>query len=162
MPVFPAACPFVTSVGSTQGFGPEKAINFTGGGFSNVFTTPSYQTSAVASFLRTVPSTFRGTFNKAGRGYPDVSLQGWNFEIVSGGVTGLVGGTSASSPTFAGIIALINDRLVQAGRPVLGFLNPFLYSTASTAFTDITIGHNSGFVCPASSVSLFNCLVQIS
>ncbi|KAJ7844184.1 family S53 protease-like protein [Mycena leptocephala] len=153
MPVFPAACPFVTSVGSTQGFGPEKAINFTGGGFSNVFTTPSYQTSAVASFLRTVPSTFRGTFNKAGRGYPDVSLQGWNFEIVSGGVTGLVGGTSASSPTFAGIIALINDRLVQAGRPVLGFLNPFLYSTASTAFTDITIGHNSGFVCPASSVA---------
>ncbi|KAF7364420.1 Family S53 protease-like protein [Mycena sanguinolenta] len=42
MPVFPAACPFVTAVGSTQGFAPEKAINFTGGGFSNVFPTPHY------------------------------------------------------------------------------------------------------------------------
>jgi len=152
MPVFPAACPFLTSVGSTQGFGPEKAINFTGGGFSNVFTTPTYQTAAVASFLKTIPAGFKGTFNKAGRGYPDVSLQGWNFEIVSGGVTGLVGGTSASSPTFAGIIALINDRLIAAGKPVLGFLNPFLYSTP-TSFTDITIGHNSGFVCPATSVA---------
>ncbi|KAJ6476613.1 family S53 protease-like protein [Mycena vulgaris] len=153
MPVFPAACPFITSVGSTQGFGPEKAINFTGGGFSNFFPTPSYQAAAVASFLETVPSNFAGTFNKTGRGYPDVSLQGWNFEIVSGGDTGLVGGTSASSPTFAGIISLINDRLIAAGKPVLGFLNPFLYSTASKAFTDITIGHNSGFVCPASSVA---------
>ncbi|KAJ6592907.1 family S53 protease-like protein [Mycena capillaripes] len=151
MPVFPAACPFVTSVGSTQGFGPEKAINFTGGGFSNVFSTPSYQSAAVASFLETVPSNFRGTFNKTGRGYPDVSLQGWNFDIFSAGEEGLVGGTSASSPTFAGIIALINDRLVAAGKPVLGFLNPFLYT--SSAFTDITIGHNSGFVCPASSVA---------
>jgi tripeptidyl-peptidase-1 len=154
MPVFPASCPFLTSVGSTQGFGPEKAINFTGGGFSNVFPAPSYQSAAVASFLKTVPSTFPGTFNKLGRGYPDVALQGWNFEIVSAGETGLVGGTSASSPTFAGIIALINDRLVAENKPVLGFLNPFLYSTASAAFTDITIGHNSGFVCPASSVSL--------
>ncbi|KAJ7752380.1 family S53 protease-like protein [Mycena metata] len=145
MPVFPAAC-------STQGFGPEKAINFTGGGFSNVFAAPSYQTAAVAGFLKTVPTNFAGTFNKAGRGYPDVAAQGWNFEIVAGGVTGLVGGTSASSPTFAGIIALINDRLVAAGKPVLGFLNPFIYATES-AFTDITTGHNSGFVCPASSVA---------
>ncbi|KAJ6477012.1 family S53 protease-like protein [Mycena sanguinolenta] len=152
MPVFPASCPFVTAVGSTQGFGPEKAINFTGGGFSNVFPTASYQTAAVASFLTTVPSNFEGTFNRAGRGYPDVAVQGWNFEIVSGGVPGLVGGTSASSPTFAAIIALINDRLVAAGKPVLGFLNPFLYSNEGS-FTDITTGHNSGFVCPASSVA---------
>ncbi|KAJ7176048.1 family S53 protease-like protein [Mycena crocata] len=153
MPVFPAACPFLTSVGSTQGFGPEKAINFTGGGFSNFFPAPSYQTDTVASFLKTLPSDFAGTFNKTGRGYPDVALQGWNFEIVAGGTPDLVGGTSASSPTFAGMIALINDRLIAAGKPVLGFLNPFLYSTASGTFTDITIGHNSGFVCPASSVA---------
>ncbi|KAE9388974.1 family S53 protease-like protein [Gymnopus androsaceus JB14] len=146
MPVFPGTCPFVTAVGSTQGFGPEKAINFTGGGFSNFFPL-------LASFLKTIPSDFAGTFNKSGRAYPDASVQGWNFEIVSGGEVGLVGGTSASSPTFAAIIALINDRLIAAGKPVLGFLNPFIYSTASTAFTDITIGHNSGFVCPASSVA---------
>ncbi|KAF8142713.1 family S53 protease-like protein [Mycena galopus ATCC 62051] len=153
MPVFPAACPFVTAVGSTQGFAPEVAINFTGGGFSNTFPAPSYQTAAIAGFLETIPSDFAGTFNKTGRGYPDVALQGWNFEIVVDGETGLVGGTSASSPSFAGVIALVNDRLVAAGKPVLGFLNPFIYSTGSAAFTDITIGHNSGFVCPASSVA---------
>ncbi|KAJ7140692.1 family S53 protease-like protein [Mycena epipterygia] len=153
MPVFPASCPFVTAVGSTQGLTPEKAINFTGGGFSNFFPTPSYQTAAIASFLDTIPTNFAGTFNKTGRGYPDVALQGWNFEIVSGGTAGLVGGTSASSPTFAGIIGLINDQLIAAGKPVLGFLNPFIYSTASTAFNDITEGHNAGSVCPASSVA---------
>ncbi|KAJ7731299.1 family S53 protease-like protein [Mycena maculata] len=157
LPVFPADCPFLTSVGSTQGFGPEKAINFTGGGFSDIFPTAFYQTAQVAEFLKTVPANFPGTFNKTGRGYPDAAVQGWNFEIVVGGETGLVGGTSASSPTFAGMIALINDRLIAAGKPVLGFLNPFLYSHPK-AFTDITIGHNSGFVCPASSVA-FNAAV---
>ena len=63
-----------------------------------------------------------------------------------------ISGTSASSPTFAGIIALINDRLKAAGKPALGFLNPFLYANPS-AFTDVTTGHNSGFVCPATSVA---------
>ncbi|KAJ6564191.1 family S53 protease-like protein [Mycena capillaripes] len=152
-PVFPASCPFITSVGSTFGFAPEKAINFTGGGFSNFFPVPDYQTDAVSGFLKTIPSNFAGTFNKTGRGYPDVALQGWNFEVVIGGERELIGGTSASAPTFAGVIALINDRLVAAGKPVLGFLNPFLYSTGANAFTDVTIGHNSGFVCPASSVA---------
>ncbi|KAJ7024070.1 family S53 protease-like protein [Mycena alexandri] len=153
IPVFPASCSFVTSVGSTQGFAPEKAINFTGGGFSNFFPAQPFQRAAIAGFLKTIPPNFAGTFNKSGRGYPDVAVQGWNFEIVAGGETGLVGGTSASSPTFAGIIALINDRLIAERKGTLGFLNPFLYSRASNAFTDITIGHNSGFECPASSVA---------
>ena len=63
-----------------------------------------------------------------------------------------VGGTSASSPTFASIIALINDKLIAAGKPVLGFLNPFIYSTAH-AFTDVTVGRNTGFTCPDTAVS---------
>ncbi|KAJ7347183.1 hypothetical protein DFH08DRAFT_699461, partial [Mycena albidolilacea] len=52
MPVFPASCPWVTSVGSTQSFAPEKAINFTGGGFSNFFPTAYCQTAAVSGFWR--------------------------------------------------------------------------------------------------------------
>jgi hypothetical protein len=71
-PVFPASCPFVTSVGATLGVQPELAINFTGGGFSDVFASPSYQTTAVSGFLATLPSDFAGVFNKSGRGYPDV------------------------------------------------------------------------------------------
>ncbi|KAF8205350.1 family S53 protease-like protein [Mycena galopus ATCC 62051] len=152
MPTFPAACPFVTAVGSTLGFAPEVAVNFTGGGFSNLFPAPTYQTTAVAGFLDTIPSDFAGTFNQSGCGYPDVAVQGWNFEIIINNRTGLIQGTSASTPTFASMIALINDRLVAAGKPVLGFLNPFIYSTVS-AFNDITSGHNSGAECPASSVA---------
>ncbi|KAJ6603478.1 subtilisin-like protein [Mycena vulgaris] len=153
-PFFPASCPFVTAVGSTQGLAPEVATNFTGGGFSNFFPSPTYQSRAVGEFFRVgVPVGFNGTFNRTGRGYPDVAVQGWNFQIVSGGETQLDGGTSASTPTFAGIIALINDSLIAAGKPVLGFLNPFLYSTASSAFRDVTVGHNSGFRCSASSVA---------
>ncbi|KAJ7813928.1 subtilisin-like protein [Mycena olivaceomarginata] len=134
-----SSCPWVTSVGSTQGFAPEKAINFTGGGFSN-FSPRVLQTAAVDGYLDTIPEDFAGTFNKTGRGYPDVSLQGWNFQMCIGA-------------NFASIIALINDRLLAENKPVLGFLNPFLYSKASSAFTDVTTGHNSGFVCPASSVA---------
>ncbi|KAF8142598.1 family S53 protease-like protein [Mycena galopus ATCC 62051] len=153
MPTFPSTCPFVTSVGATQGFAPEKAVNLSSGGFSNFFPTPGYQTSAVSGFLKTLPSDFAGIFNVTGRGYPDVSTQGLNFFSIVDQTVAIQSGTSASSPTFASIIALINDRLIAAQKPVLGFLNPWLYSTASSAFTDITTGHNSGFVCPASSVA---------
>ena len=60
-----------------------------------------------------------------------VSTQGNSFEVVVGALAELSGGMSASSPTFGSVIALINDRLIAAGKPVLGFLEPFLYSTAS-------------------------------
>ncbi|KAJ7830645.1 subtilisin-like protein [Mycena olivaceomarginata] len=150
--VFPASCPYLTSVGSTIGFNPEVAVNFTGGGFSDVFPQPSYQSDAVAAFLETIPANFTGDFNKTGRGYPDVSLQGWNFLIEADGFVGGVSGTSASSPSVAAMIALVNDQLLAAGKPALGFLNPFLYANPS-AFNDITIGHNSGFSCDEDTVA---------
>ncbi|KAJ6465307.1 subtilisin-like protein [Mycena sanguinolenta] len=153
MPTFPSTCPFVTSVGATQGFAPEKAVNLSSGGFSNFFAAPDYQTSAISGFLQTLPSDFTGIFNETGRGYPDVATQGLNFFSIVDKTVALQSGTSASSPTFASVIALINDRLIAAQKPVLGFLNPWLYSTASSALTDITIGHNSGLVCPASAVA---------
>ncbi len=71
----------------------------------------------------------------------------------SQGVTTLASGTSVSSPSFASVIALLNDRLVAARKPVLGFLNPFLYSTGSGAFTSITLGKNPGVTCPENAVS---------
>lgn len=72
IPVFPASCPFVTAVGSTIGVQPERAINFTGGGFSGIFTRPSFQDTVVPQFLATVPANFAGVFSSGGRGYPDV------------------------------------------------------------------------------------------
>ncbi|KAF8197809.1 subtilisin-like protein [Mycena galopus ATCC 62051] len=153
IPVFPPACPYVTAVGATQGFNPEVATNFTGGGFSDLFPRPWYQTQAVDSFLKTIPPDFAGTFNNSGRGYPDVAVQGSGLDFVVGGSTFAGGGTSFSSPIFASIIALINDRLLAAGKPVVGFLNPWLYNASSKAFTDISEGHNSGSKCPTSSVA---------
>ncbi|KAF8188521.1 family S53 protease-like protein [Mycena galopus ATCC 62051] len=147
------ACPYVTAVGATQGFNPEVATNFTGGGFSDLFPRPWYQTQAVDSFLKTIPPDFAGTFNKSGRGYPDVAVQGRDLDFVFEGITFASVGTSFSSPIFASIIALINDRLIAAGKPVLGFLNPWIYYASSKAFTDITEGHNSGLECPTSSVA---------
>ncbi|KAJ7636605.1 family S53 protease-like protein [Roridomyces roridus] len=157
IPVFPASCPWVTSVGATFGW-EEKALNLSSGGFSNYFSTPDYQTTAVSNFLQTgIPQNFTGVFNASGRGFPDVAVQGWDFAILDGGLTtpSLGSGTSASSPLFAAIIALVNDRLVAAGKPVLGFLNPFLYSVAQErgAFTDVTEGRNTGYECPAGGLA---------
>ncbi|KAJ7915389.1 subtilisin-like protein [Mycena leptocephala] len=151
-PVFPASCPFVTAVGATQGISPEKAINFTSGGFSSFFLRPAYQNDAVASFLKTIPPDFPGVFNSSGRGFPDLAAQGWNTPSVLSGETFASGGTSVSAPIVASMISLINDRMIAAGKPVLGFLNPWIYANPS-AFTDITIGHNSGFHCPESSTA---------
>ncbi|ESK96314.1 protease s8 tripeptidyl peptidase [Moniliophthora roreri MCA 2997] len=142
VPAFPGGCPFHTAVGSVEGV-TETSSSFSSGGFSNVFARPSYQASAVSSYLSAIGSLNSGRFNANGRGFPDVAAQGNNIEIVVGGRAGLVAGTSASSPIFASVIALINDRLVAAGRPVLGFLNPFLYANPG-AFFDITTGSNPG------------------
>jgi len=56
-----------------------------------------------------------------------------------------VGGTSCSSPEFAGIVGILNHYSIKASGKPLGFLNPFLYQTATTtpsAFHDITVGDN--------------------
>ena len=53
-----------------------------------------------------------------------------------------VGGTSASTPAFAGMVALLNEARMQHGKAPMGFLNPFLYQNAD-AFTDVTLGTNA-------------------
>ncbi|KAF9009885.1 family S53 protease [Cyathus striatus] len=143
IPTFPSGCPFVTSVGATTGV-QETSATFSSGGFSNFFTRPSFQDAAVTSFLTTLGNTNAGKFNTGGRAFPDVAAQGENVVIFVGGEEGTVAGTSCSTPIFASIVSLLNDQLVAAGKPVLGFLNPFLYSTGASAFTDITTGDNPG------------------
>jgi hypothetical protein len=51
---------------------------------------------------------------------------------------------TTSAQTVAGIISLLNDYLISKGAPVLGFLNPWIYSEGLPSFTDITSGSNSG------------------
>ncbi|TBU40520.1 hypothetical protein BD309DRAFT_899774, partial [Dichomitus squalens] len=80
----------------------------------------------VEAYLNTLGDTNAGLFNTSGRAYPDVSTQGVNFAVNVAGTFEGVDGTSASSPTFASVVALLNDRRLNAGKAPLGFLNPFL------------------------------------
>jgi hypothetical protein len=59
----------------------------------------------------------------------------------------IVGGTSASSPVFAGIVALLNQYMLSQGTintPGLGLINPTLYELAAFpgVYHDVTLGNN--------------------
>jgi len=159
---WPASDPLVTGVGGTYlctnavtGIGvdnvnppancqnqPNREIGWidAGGGFSHVFATPSYQDSLPAG------STPIGSM----RGVPDVAFQASSrtgpLVYATGGSAGgwfIVGGTSCSSPQFAGLVA-IADQIAGHG---LGQINPTLYQLASgpnygTYFYDVTTGNN--------------------
>ncbi|KAG4218289.1 hypothetical protein PC116_g33231, partial [Phytophthora cactorum] len=145
LPIFPAACPYVTAVGGTVGVEPERAVSFSSGGFSDIFPRPSYQKAAVDTYLGTIGATFEGLYNPSGRGFPDVAAQGRNFNVISQGQLIKVGGTSASAPTFAAIVSLLNNARMKSGQKPLGFLNPWLYSDAvDGGLTDIVDGGSKG------------------
>ncbi|KAF7307389.1 Family S53 protease-like protein [Mycena indigotica] len=152
VPTAPSTCPWVTSVGSSQtilenftknNFS-QIAASFSTGGFSNYFKPPTYQKADVGTYVATI-NGYEGLYNKNGRGIPDVSAQGVNFPTLVGDRWTLASGTSASTPVFASVIAFLNDELMAAGRPPLGFLNPLLYSPAGrAALDDVSVGKNPG------------------
>lgn len=131
----------ITSVGGTENI-PETAVQFSSGGFSNYFPRPRYQDAAVSQYFKYLGDENAGLYNKSGRGFPDVAAYAVAYAIWVQGYDGGVAGTSAASPTFASVVALLNDELLSAGRPVLGFLNPWLYWVAAPALNDITAGNN--------------------
>ena len=149
-PMFPSSSPYVTTVGGTAFNDPftvsdEYAYDISGGGFSNVFDRPSYQTDVVENYLKTGPHIPAASyFNQAGRGFPDIAAICNHFWIVNNRipVPGVMG-TSASTPTVAGIVSLVNDARFQQGKSSLGFLNPFLYQNAAAMY-DVTTGYNDG------------------
>ncbi|CAK5270748.1 unnamed protein product [Mycena citricolor] len=140
-PTFPS-CPYATLVGATSGM-PETGAALSAGGFSNYFPTQSWQQSAVSAYIKSIGTQYAGKYNTTGRGYPDVSASGVNVTMHQIDHWDLIDGTSCSSPIFASVIGLINDRLLTAGKPVLGFLNPWLYSNPQM-FNDVTTGNNPG------------------
>ena len=108
----------------------------TGGGVSALFAKPAYQAAV------NVPAA--GT-TKGGRGVPDVAGNAdpdSGYRVVTGGQTGLIGGTSAVAPLWAGIVASLDARRTT---PV-GQVQPELYGAPATCY-DITKGDNrSGMV----------------
>merc|ERR1712216_565635 len=105
-----------------------------------------FQKKVVDTYLTSMADKLppKSYFNAANRAFPDVSANGNNFLINEGGWS-LVGGTSASTPTIAGIAARLNDlSYKKTGKP-LGFLTQLLYQMydeAPEAFTDVTAGSN--------------------
>jgi tripeptidyl-peptidase-1 len=151
-PDFPAGSPYVTAVGGTDfatatTIGTETTWADGGGGFSNYFAIPSYQSTVVATFKATSTNLPASSYyNNSGRGYPDVSAlagtQNAYLVSIKGGKYSAVGGTSAASPVVAGIFAQLNDVRLNAGKSSLGFLNQFIYQNPS-AFNDVTSGTNN-------------------
>jgi subtilase family serine protease len=126
-----------------------------GGGFSSIFTRPSYQDTLPAGSTSIAPAT---------RGVPDIALQAsattgaliylslppdGNSGLICGSApcsTGWydIGGTSLATPQWAGLVA-IADQLNHGG---LGALNTALYKVAANPaayaadFYDVTVGNN--------------------
>ena len=156
---FPASSPHVLSCGGTTidvaGDAIQQEVVWsngirsdgsfkgsTGGGVSEHFSLPTWQSGAGI----TVPTSASTGF--AGRGLPDVAAvadprTGYKMRVF--GQDGPNGGTSAATPLWAGLIALINQQLAtMPGAKSVGYFNPLLYQSIgpTSAFNDITEGTN--------------------
>jgi kumamolisin len=103
-----------------------------GGGVSDFFPVPAYQ--ATMNLPKDIST------GKTGRGLPDVSADGdpaSGYLVRVDGQEFPIGGTSAVAPLWAGLIALINQKLKRR----VGFINPLLYGNAP-ALRDVTVGNN--------------------
>jgi subtilase family serine protease len=152
----PVDSPFVTSVGGTSlsmkgtgaSWSSETVWNWggntgTGGGISTNYLIPAWQ--APVNMATNGGSAIN-------RNIPDVAMAAEAvYVIYNNGSVGVVGGTSAAAPLWAGFCALINQQAVATtpGGMGAGFLNPALYAVGTgtnyaVCFNDITRGNNVG------------------
>jgi hypothetical protein len=164
----PASVPEVTGVGGTEfdqrgkyqfsrsrrrralaeSYIPEIAWNETAAGR----TLAASGGGASAAFPRPVWQTGPGVPEDNARHVPDISFTAsWNqtpYVIFMDGDFATAGGTSASTPFFAGVLALLNEYVVKNGiqtQPGLGNINPRLYYLAQNTpgiFHDVAAGNN--------------------
>ena len=152
---FPASSPHVLAVGGTMldgqtdvtwwqspGERTSSGGGATGGGVSVVFPRPSWQDVSVTSLN---PGSIDG------RVIPDIAaLAGPPFyDLIFMGQDAPNGGTSAATPTWAALIALMAGNVERPWKP--GFLAPMLYASAATGgrpvgavgCVDVTSGDNT-------------------
>jgi kumamolisin len=153
---FPASSPHALACGGTKLVGNTSTHQITsetvwnelasnegagGGGVSDVFPVPSWQSTAG------VPTSANG--GGAGRGVPDVAGNAdptTGYLVVVHGQQQPIGGTSAVAPLWAGLIA----RLAQATGKKFGLMQPLIYAgvtagAAAPGFHDITSGSNGAY-----------------
>ena len=164
--LFPSDSPYVTIVGGTT-LTTDSSVNYasetvwnwgisqgldgigSSGGISQSFAIPSWQTN-INMIARGGSATRRNT--------PDVALTADNVLVFhDNGQEDAFGGTSCAAPLWAGFTALVNQQAVAVSRPPVGFINPAIYSIASspnyaTCFHDTTTGNNTW----SGSPTLFN------
>ncbi len=117
---------------------PDSLFQASGGGFSHLFSRPSYQNDLEGI------GAMRGIPDVAADANPDTGFPVVTSNAGRGYTISAHGGTSASAPIWAGIIALAD----QSAKRHLGFVNPAIYEVAQSAqyhqaFHDITVGTNS-------------------
>lgn len=135
-----------------------KSLSAGGGGASSYFTKPAFQTGPGVpnDFSRDTPDL---SFNAAAShdGYLFCS-QGFctnGFRNATGNLD-VIGGTSVSTPSFAGVLALLEQKIKSR----IGNANPILYGLANSRYStavyhDITSGDNSS-PCTAGTTSCPN------
>ncbi len=134
--------------------GNKGGVITTGGGFSNIYAQPAWQKDVIDGYFRNFSGTSKQPYTgytAGGRGYPDVSLISVKYLVMMNGNLGSLYGTSATSPVFSGMVALVNAKRLAAGKSTLGWINPSLYALYKSFVNDITMGENNcvaqGSVC---------------
>jgi subtilase family serine protease len=165
--LYPSASPWVVSAGGTtvnrdvnQNFLSESCWSDSGGGNSTkeFWANPPSETNGLGPWADFQFELFGGApFVYPARSTPDISFNAdpnsgvYVYDTDSGGGWYIVGGTSVSSPSLAGIVNASNNRLGQAP-PEGGYYhtgeNNLLYSQLNgytayaTNFYDVTTGSN--------------------
>jgi kumamolisin len=141
---FPASSPFVLAVGGTMITGGQevgwwvspgrrngKGSGASGGGVSVKFTRPAWQNVEIKS-VNPAPID--------GRVVPDVSALAGNpgYDLILDGQSSPNGGTSASAPVWASLLARMNAALPAAKQQ--RFVSPLLYAAAAAGRGGGTVG----------------------
>jgi subtilase family serine protease len=161
-PMYPSVSPNVLAVGGTTltmsggSYGSETGWAGSTGGFSGLDSywwfyepEPSYQTAALQAVglnygVRTTPDvSFNADPNSGVAIYDSIAYSGQSgwFQL---------GGTSAATPAWAGLVAIANQGLATGGKGPLSGTQALtqLYALPSTDFHDTTSGFNGYIATP--------------
>ncbi len=174
----PGSQPYVTSVGGTTlsinnsnaSYNGEVTWNnppsgqysggASGGGISKYWTAPSWQNAPNVNNSDSTGAPCNAPSGSICRETPDVSLHADpnNGYLIYCSATqagcdpvrpwNSIGGTSAASPMWAAVMAMVNEMSVRQGGFNIGFVNPLLYQIARDAtkygnsFHDVTTNNN--------------------